>query len=370
MVRFNNKKLFYSVLLIVIVLALIIAGVLLRDHFRPRAVAEDIPLVRTQVIQMTGSAQEYRYSGEVRGRYEIPTAFRVSGKLAIRNVDEGSVVQPGDLLMQLDSGDIQLNVDSCQSLLKSAESQLNLAKNNFDRSNSLYEQGALSKADYENAQAALNAAQAAFNQASAQYQEAGNQLQYCSLYAEDAGVITDVTAEVGQIVQAGTPVLTLVRDGYREVEINVPENRIDDVYKAKQIKVTFWALSNVVLDGQVREVAPSADPVARTFKVRISLLTPPPELKLGMTSTVIVKGLGGQQQMAEIPLTAVYQTVDTPSVWVVHDNRVNLRKIKIAGFDGNQVQVGAGLNDGDIIVTAGVHKLLEGQKVRIQDMAS
>ncbi len=371
MVRFKNKKMFYGVLLIVIVLALIIAGVLLRDHFQPGAVAaEDIPLVQTQVIQIGGSSQEDSYSGDVVGRYEIPMAFQVSGKLETRNVDEGSVVQPGDLLMQVDPGDIQLNVDSSQAQLESAESQLNLAKDNFDRSSSLYGQGALSKADYENTQTAYNAAQDALNQATAQYQEANNQLKYCSLYADDAGVITDVSAEVGQIVQAGTPVLTLVKNGDLEVEIDVPENRVDDLNKAKQIKVAFWALPDVSLDGQVREVATIADPVANTFMVRISLSNPPPELKLGMTSTVIVNGPGAQQQVAEIPLTAIYQTGDTPSVWVVQGDQAHLRAIKIAGFDGNQVQVGAGLNDGDIIVTAGVDKLLEGQKVRLQDTAS
>jgi RND family efflux transporter MFP subunit len=371
MVQIGNKKLFYSVLLIVIVLALVSAGVLLRDHFRPKAVAAvEIPLVQTQVIQMTGDSQEDNYSGDVVGRYEIPVAFQVSGKLAVSNVDEGSVVQPGDLLMQVDPEDIQLSVDSSQSQLTSAEAESSLAKNNFDRSSSLYESGALSKADYESAQTAFNAAQATLNQATAQYQEASNQLQYCSLYAEDAGAITDVTAEVGQYVEAGTPVLTLVKNGDLEVEINVPENRIDDLYKASQIKVTFWALPDLSLDGQVREVAAMADPVANTFMVRISLSNPPPELKLGMTATVTVNGPGAQQQVAEIPLTAVYQTGDTPSVWVVQSDRAHLRAIKIAGFDGNQVQVGAGLNNGDIIVTAGVHELLEGQQVRLDGTAS
>ncbi|MCP6429087.1 efflux RND transporter periplasmic adaptor subunit, partial [Klebsiella pneumoniae] len=81
-------------------------------------------------------------------------------------------------------------------------------------------------------------------------------------------------------------VLTIVQDGEREVEINVPENRIEELRKAQQLKVTFWALSNVILDGKVREIAPMADPVTRTYKVRISLLNPPPEMKLGMTAAV------------------------------------------------------------------------------------
>ena len=122
--------------------------------------------------------------------------------------------------------------------------------------------------------------------------------------------------KMGQVVSAGQTVLTVVQDGEREVEISVPENRIEELRKAQQLKVTFWALSNIMVDGRIREIAPMADQATRTYKVRISLLNSPPEIKLGMTAAATVLS-GSSRQTVTIPLAAIYQNGDTPAVWVV-----------------------------------------------------
>jgi len=156
-----------------------------------------------------------------------------------------------------------------------------------------------------------------------------------------------------------------VQDGEKEVEINVPENRIEELRQAKQIKVKFWAFPDIIVNGKLREVAPMADKVSRTYKVRISLINPPGKIKLGMTSSVIVTGAetAPQQAAASIPLSAIYQTGDAPGVWIVNNAVVHLQPIKIGAFGEDQVQVLKGIKDGDVIVTAGVHKLREGLKV-------
>lgn len=118
----------------------------------------------------------------------------------------------------------------------------------------------------------------------------------------------------------------------------------------------------------MREVSPVADSVARTFKVRISLIEPPADLKVGMTSSVELNtSSSAQEVLTLIPLSAIYQTNDGPSVWVINDGIAHLRKIQVAGFDHDQVKVSAGLNNGETVVIAGVNKLLEGQKVRLMD---
>lgn len=327
----------------------------------------DIPLVRTQIVHMDNGSLSYKYAGQVRGRYESPLAFRVSGKVIKRLVEPGSIVQPGNLLMQLDAADIQLNIDAYESQVNSARAQLDLAGKTLERSRSLYEQKAISKAEYDRAQSAYDSAQGAYNQAVAQSRQALNSFDYCDLRADTSGTITSVNVEIGQVVQAGTPVLTLVQDGEIEVEISVPENRIEEFRRAKQIKVSFWAIPDLSIDGQIREISPVALSTARTFNVRVTLINPPPEIKLGMTASVSVNGSGDGAAIAGIPLSAVYQTGDSPAVWVVSNETVGLRKIKIDGFESEQVKVTEGLNEGEIIVTAGVHKLMEGQKVRVGD---
>lgn len=331
-------------------------------------VKEEAPVVRTQVVRMGGAGQPVSYSGEVRGRYESQLAFQVSGKIVRRTVDLGSTVNPGDTLMEIDPKDISQAVAVSSAQVYSADSQLRLAESNLRRYRQLYEQQAVSRAQYEQYQSAYDAALAAARQASAQHAQSSNQLGYSVLQADGAGVISAVNAEVGQVVSAGQAVVTLVRDGEREVEIDVPENRGEELRKAEQISVNFWALPGVAIAGKVREVAPMADKVSRTYKVRVSLPACPPEVKLGMTATVTVAAPGsGKGRSAFIPLSAVYQTGDFPGVWVVENGVVTLRTVKLGAFGDGKVEVTEGLREGETIVTAGVHKLREGQKVRTGD---
>jgi len=358
----SKKKLYYG-LAAGLLLLCVLAGVVWKRNSQAAVVAENIPLVCTTVINTGGAIQSYTYSGEVRGRYESQLAFQVNGKIIKRNVELGSVVNAGDMLMQIDPKDLQQTVNIGSAQVYSAESQLRLAENNLNRYRQLYEQNAISRAQYDQYVNVYDAAVAAVRQASAQYVQGANQLDYSVLYADKPGVVSSITAEAGQVVSAGQTVITLVQDGEREVEISVPENRIEEVRKAQQIKVAFWALPNVTVDGKIREIAPMADKVSRTYKVRVTLVNPPQEIKLGMTATVLT-GNTGNQAAAYIPLAAIYQNGQTPAVWILNGDTVTLRSVKIGAFGDGQVQVLEGLQNGDVIVTAGVHKLREGQKVR------
>jgi len=360
--KIPKKQLYYGLTAAVVVLC-IIGGVLWQEKHQSKAIVDDIPVIRTAVIGVEEATQEYTYSGEVRGRYESQLAFQVSGKIIKRNVELGSVINAGDVLMQIDPKDIQQTVNSTSAQVSSAESQLRLAESNLNRYRQLYEQGAVGRMAYDQYVSAYEVAVAAVRQASAQYTQGANQLDYSLLRADKPGVISGITAEMGQVVSAGQPVLTVVQDGEREVEISVPENRIEELRKAQQIKVTFWALSKVTVDGKVREIAPMADQATRTYKVRINLLNSPPEMKLGMTAAVTILG-GNSRQTVTIPLTAIYQNGDTPAVWVVSGDVITLRPIKAGQFGDGIIQVLEGLQQGDQIVTAGVHKLKEGQKVK------
>lgn len=200
-------------------------------------------------------------------------------------------------------------------------------------------------------------------QARSQQADSQNKVAYCKLSANSAGVVASISAEVGQIVGAGQAVVTVVEDNEKEVEINLPENRIEAIRQTPQLKVTFWALPQVELAGKVREIAPMADKTSRTYKVRMSLLHPPAEIKLGMTAEVQVAA-AVNPVAAAIPISAIYQTGDTPAVWVVTNDVVTRRPVKLGTFGDDQVQVLEGLQEGDVIIIAGVHKLLEGQTVR------
>lgn len=331
---------------------------------KTETVQEEAPLVRSQAIKMDAMGQTASYSGEVRGRYETQLAFQVSGKVIRRNIELGSVVNSGDVLMEIDAKDVQQTVNISSAQVASAQSQLGLARSNLERYRKLYEQNAISRAQLDQYENTYEVALATVNQSTAQYAQGANQLGYTSLVADSDGVISSVNVEAGQVVSAGQAVMTLVKGGEREIEINVPENRIDEMRNAQQVNISFWALPDVATAGKVREISPVADKVARTYKVRISLINPPAAVNLGMTASVTV-GSSTSRQTVYIPLAAIYQTGDTPNVWIIQDGIVNLRPIKVGAFGDGKVQVLEGLQDGEVIATGGVQKLREGQKVRL-----
>ncbi|CUH96661.1 hypothetical protein P22_2751 [Propionispora sp. 2/2-37] len=344
----------------------ILGGVLWKEHNHPQAVLKEIPVVRTTVAGASGVSQGYTYSGEVRGRYESQLAFQVNGKIVKRNVQLGSTVQTGDVLMQIDAKDVVQTVNNYSAQVDSAESKLQLAESDLKRYRELLEGGAISQSQYDQYLNAYKVAVAGVRQTQAQYAQGANQLDYTLLKADKPGVVSGISAEIGQVVSAGQVIVTVVQDGEREVEISVPENRIEELRKVERMQVSFWALPNVTVDGRVREISPMADQTTRTFKVRISLLNPPPEMKLGMTATVAIAD-NTAQQVISIPVAAVYQTGNTtPAVWVVTDGTVTLRSIQTGNYgNDNTIQVISGLRQGERIVIAGVHKLTEGQQVNI-----
>lgn len=357
---FLSKKNYFRVA----VFFVMCVSVILAGCSKTEPVKEEATLVRAQTVNVNASGQTANYSGEVRGRYETQLAFQASGKIIKRNVEVGSIVHGGDVLMEIDAKDIQQTVNIGSAQVASAQSQLSLAESNLERYRKLYEQGAVSSMQLEQYQNAYEVAAAAVRQASAQYTQGSNLLGYSSLVASADGIIAGINAEAGQVVSAGQPVMTLVQDGEREIEINVPENRIDEMRNAGQVKINFWALPGLTADGRVREVSPVADKTTRTYKVRISLVNPPQGVNLGMTANVMVAN-SKDQAAVYIPLSAIYQTSNIPNVWVIQDGEVHLRPIKVGNFGNEQVEVLEGLQNGDVIVNAGVQKLREGQKVRL-----
>lgn len=359
------RKKLYFVLAAIVGLCLL-GSVLWKEHNHPQAVLKEIPVVRTAVIGATGTSQGYTYSGEVRGRYESQLAFQVNGKIVKRNVQLGSIVNAGDVLMQIDAKDVVQTVNNYSAQVYSAESQLQLAESNLKRYRELLEGGAISQSQYDQYANAYNVAAAGVRQTQAQYAQGANQLDYTLLKADKPGVVSGLSAEIGQVVSAGQVIVTVVQDGEREIEISVPENRIEELRKAEKMQISFWALPNITVDGRIREISPMADQTTRTFKVRISLINPPPEMRLGMTASVSIADSAAQPTII-IPVAAVYQAGnDTPTVWVVTDGIVSLRSIQTGNYGkDNTVQVVSGLHKGDRIVIAGVHKLTEGQQVNI-----
>ena len=321
------------------------------------------PVVKVQKISLSNAAQEENYSGVVKGRYETNLSFQVGGKIISRDVQAGSLVRAGEVLMTLDPKDIVEQTRSSDAQVASTRAQLQLAKSNLDRYTELFKSEAIAAVILDQYKTEYDAAKAAYDAAVAQAQQSQNALDYTTLTANADGVISVVNAEVGQVVAAGQTVLMLVQTNEFEVVVNIPENKISNVQIGQRVTVDFWATKDVV-SGTVREISPMADSASRTFTVKISL----PEVRniqLGMTANVLMTSATSTNAII-LPLSAIYQTGDAAQVWLVENNKVSTKKVEVTAFDDNNVQV-RGLKAGDIVVVAGVQKLHDGQEVRTGD---
>jgi RND family efflux transporter MFP subunit len=332
------------------------------------------PAPRAVIAQVVGAQPgdgANVYSGEVRARYENDLAFRVGGKVVARYVDVGAAVRKGQPLARLDPQDAQLGVEGARSALAAAEADHALARAEVERYRDLYAKKFVSQAVLDARETAFNTTKARLEQARAQLATAQNQSGYTTLAAEADGVITAVNVEAGQVVAAGQTVMRFARPAEKEVVISVPESRLGELRDAQPIQVAVLAAPDRPYAGRIREVAPTADAATRTFAVRISLVTPDDAVKLGMTANVALGQATGRSAIS-VPLTALAQVGEAPAVWVVdpETSKVNLRPVTVGAFREDGATIASGLKPGEVVVTAGVHKLVAGETVRVEAEAA
>lgn len=322
----------------------------------PPAPAKVEQPVLTHVVGTLSSAEAATYSGEIRARHETSLAFRVPGKMIDRTVDTGTAVQPGQVLARLDPVDAGLQASA-------AESQFQLAEADAKRYRELRARGFVS-------QAALDARETTLKSAAAQAGLTRNQASYTVLRADHAGVIAATLVEVGQVVGAGQAVFRLAQAGAREVQLAIPESRLNKVKIGMPATIRIWADDGLAASytGYLRELSAVADPLSRTYAARVTLEGNAALPALGMSARVTFAEGKEANSAWQIPLSAVFQQGEKAAVWIVGaDQRVTLRPVKISAWQDAHAIVSNGLVSGERIVAAGVHKLSPGEKIRVAD---
>ncbi len=344
---------------------LLAAAAFLGGCSKPPPAEEPVRAVKLLTVGESTYGSGYEYAADVRPRVEARLGFRVAGKITRRAVELGQRVQAGQLLAQVDATDYQLAADAARAQVSSATTQRDLAAADLKRFQGLRDQGFISAAEIERRTAQLKAAQATLDQARAQLSSQGHQAGYTQLLADAPGVVTGIEAEVGQVVSAGTPVVRVAQDGPRDVVFAVPEDRVAGVRAGQVVDVRAWA-SDVRWTGTVREVAASADPVTRTFTVKVALAGDAPPL--GATVYVLPRQSGAQGvPVIKLPTSALRQAGQGSAVWVFDaaSGTVQSQPVEVATADGNEVVITAGLKPGMQVVATGVHVLSPGQKVSV-----
>jgi RND family efflux transporter MFP subunit len=339
-------------------------------HKEAQAEAPEVRPVRTIVIDKQPAGETVVLTGHIEAENEAALGFRIPGRMIERLVSVGDRVKPGQLLARLDPQDEQNGLRSARANLAAAEGQLTQARNNFERQRRLLERGVASRADLDHAQEGLQTAQARVDDAEAQLKLASDRLSFTELKADAAGTVTARGAEAGEVVQAGQMIVRIARREGRDAVFDVPAQLLRSAPADAEITVHLAEDPSVTATGRVREVGEQADPVTRTFQVKVGLTDPPSSMRLGSTVNGTVQL--NSAPVISIPASALTRANQQPAVWIVDpsEQTVSLRNIEVSRYDPGTVVVGQGLDTGDIVVTAGVQSLYPGQKVRLLPQTS
>lgn len=361
--RYTNK----GRLLAVLLLPLTIGSGCSDQYKQTQAVSRPVKVFR---IEDTATVGVMSFAGEVRARVETPLSFRVAGKLLERKVDVGDPVRKGQLLAILDGNDYRLAVQGLKAQLASAQADSNFLRDDLARYRELLTQQVISPPEFERHETAYTTARERTAALDAQLAQALNQLTYTELHAERDGVVTALTVEAGQVLAAGQAVVTLAQLVEKEIHFDVPEHRLAEIQRQQAVNVSLWSEDNRLIKARIREIASAADPASRTYRVKATLLEGMEVAQLGMTATVHI--MANTASRIAVPLSAVYtpqNQPDHPLVWLVDEQAATVKSVPVRLGEtraGERIAV-EGLAAGQLLVSAGVQRLAEGQAVRLPE---
>lgn len=355
---------------LIVKLAAIAAFGVIAACSRTETAPEPVRAVRTMTVSPQTAGGTFEYAGEVKARTESRLSFRVGGKMVKRLVDLGDTVKAGQVLAQLDARDLRLGQDAARASMAAAQASYEQSAADYKRYKELSDKGFIGPAELDRRDMAMKTARAQLDQARAQSSVQGNQAGYATLVADVSGVITGVDLEPGMVASAGTPVLRLAHDGPRDVVFAVPEDKVAVVKSLASLPgrftVTLWGGSDKPIPATIREISAAADPATRTFLVKADIGTAAAAgVGLGQTATVTM-ALPQVAGVNKLPLSALREEQGRSAVWVVDraSMTVKSQEVKLAGAEGNEAVITSGLAPGQVVVTAGVHVLSPGQKVK------
>jgi RND family efflux transporter MFP subunit len=319
--------------------------------------------VRTVRIEPMSGGETLVQTGEVQPRRETDLAFQIDGRVTRRLVDVGRALAAGDLVAQIDGDVVKNELRAAKADLANASSSLELAQASLARLQELYDSQSASAQQLDEARANQRAATARREVAAQALSSVEKKLAYTRLAAPESGVVTAVNANVGQIVAAGQSVVRLA-SRERDAVFAVADHVISSAPPNARVRVQLASDPAISAVGSVREVSPSADPVTRTFSVRIAIDDAPAELAYGAPVTGTLEYSAGT--VISVPDSALTSESGAPAVLIVTpDRKLERRRVQVLRYEDGRVLLAAGPRSGELVVTAGVSKLRPGQQIAL-----
>ncbi|HCT3487435.1 TPA: efflux RND transporter periplasmic adaptor subunit [Klebsiella variicola] len=321
--------------------------------------------VRTVRYVVVGSAQTLpalERTGEIHAHDETILSFRTGGRIVTRSVDIGDRVNAGQLLATLENTTSQNQLDGAQADYEGAKASAQVAALNVNRMQKLMPTGAIARTQLDTARADWLVARARLKNSESALRNARESLGWTRLIAPRSGVITEVSASAGQVVNGGQSVLTLATGEARDVVFDIAKPEAIPPQEQAGLRVSLLSDPSVQASSAVRDISPQADPQTRTWRVRATLQNPPLAMALGASVTVTLPATGPHGYA--LPASALSRVDDKPAVYVINpQSQAQLRVVVPAYYTATSVIISGGLEPGDRVITAGVSKLRSGEPV-------
>lgn len=325
---------------------------------------EVIRPVRTLVANETGAALRGTFSATAHAGHEASLSFRMAGTVVDIGVKPGDHVEVDAVLARLDTSEVQLRYQQSQAAVQQAQANAQLAERTLDRAEDLYVEDNASAADVESARAQAQSARAGLVSAIRQRDLAGKHVQNAELRAGRRGRIAQVLVAVNENVTAGTPIMVLTPDEALQATVAVPASWIERLEAGVTAEVSFPEVS-LVLPARVAEVGGTPQS-AGSFPVTVQLLERHANVRPGLVAEVTLSLEASEQAHLELPLSAISEDESGRFVWKVTEGGTVTRVAVSTGQTTGTGLVVEGIAAGDRIVTAGVSKLYEGRRVRVE----
>lgn len=328
--------------------------------------APELKLVKTLAVKPAPEPDSRLAIGEIRPQHESDLGFRMSGKLVQRLAAVGQTVSKGEVLARIEDQDCRNRLRSAEADVAAAQAVLVEAGAGESRIGALLRKGYATRANYDATLKNLRSAEAKLKSANIAVEMARDQLGYAELRADFDGIVTATGAEAGQSVNVGQMVVRVADPDSLDAVFSIAETAFANSSDARRPPlVTVSLLSNPAIStaGVIREVSPVADAATRTFQVKVALQNAPDQMRFGSSVAGRVNASGAP--VVVLPGSALFDKDGKPAVWVVSaSSATELKSVVIARYETDRVVVSDGLSEGDIVVTAGVNRLREHEKVR------
>jgi RND family efflux transporter MFP subunit len=334
---------------------------------------EIIRPVRYIQVFATGGSRIRTFPGVAQAGTESRLSFKVPGTVQRVAVGVGNRVQEGQIIAELDPYDYQLKVQQARASLLQAEAQARNAEAAYGRTRSLYENNSASKQDLDATRMAFESAKAMAQASGKQLEQAQLQLSYTKITAPTNGAIAEINCEVNENVQAGMPLFLLTAGSKLEIKISIPEVLISQIEENMEVSAKFDAIPDQEFQAIVSEVGIKSTTLATTYPVILLLKQTDPDIRAGMAASVSFRFESKDERVRFIvPSEAVGEDREGRFVFTVERlleqegfGIVRRKPVGIGELTEEGLEVFEGLNDGDLVVTAGISRIVDEQKVKL-----